>query len=256
MQKQWFDAHPRHFPDTKITLCPGANASAGDVPTMARLPHAWLEGELMSQTRISAQVKFHSALLWTSKMQSGESEQTTTSWDHVSSPEPPIPKAGSPDTAEPPRTWLRSMPSSITATGHYYPPGSSRCAQYWLLGQRVYRRTVDALCSEHATFLTEFHPTFTTAAATSPTSPAGTARAMPTTRCARCCAAARTARRGSGGTLYSITERHTIAGCSPSTATTIRGRPPRRSATCAQSARILVTGATSRPASSTWWRAG
>lgn len=44
MQKQWFDAILAEFPDTRITLCPGANAGAGDAESMARLPHTWLEG--------------------------------------------------------------------------------------------------------------------------------------------------------------------------------------------------------------------
>ena len=59
MQKQWFARILATFPDTKITLCPGANASAGDVPTMAQLPHTWLEGENEPNTDFgSGQVPF------------------------------------------------------------------------------------------------------------------------------------------------------------------------------------------------------
>ena len=44
MQKQWFAAIQAAFPETQFTVCPGANASVADVPTMMQLPHTWIEG--------------------------------------------------------------------------------------------------------------------------------------------------------------------------------------------------------------------
>jgi len=44
MQKQWFAAILDAFPETRFTVCPGANASVADVPTMMQLPHTWAEG--------------------------------------------------------------------------------------------------------------------------------------------------------------------------------------------------------------------
>lgn len=44
MQQQWFAAVLAKLPDTKFAVCPGANASASDATSMARLPHSWLEG--------------------------------------------------------------------------------------------------------------------------------------------------------------------------------------------------------------------
>jgi hypothetical protein len=157
MQKQWFARILATFPDTKITLCPGANASAGDVPTMAQLPHTWLEGENEPNTDFgSGQVPF-SVTMDVQNAVWGKRRNNNVMGPSI--------VAGTPH----PEGWVTGYcgtPENLAALNakldysncHYYPPGSPDVPN---TGYSIneYIGGIWSVYGEHATFMTEFHPT-------------------------------------------------------------------------------------------------
>ena len=156
MQKQWFAAILTEFPDTRFTVCPGANASVADVPTMLLLPHTWVEGLNEPNTDFgSGEVPFETTLAIQDAIIAGE--------DHGIMG--PSIVAGTPH----PEGWITGYcgtPENLAklnekldlGNGHYYPPASPDVPG---TGYSV-NEYVGGLWSVYGhdlVHLTEFHPT-------------------------------------------------------------------------------------------------
>jgi hypothetical protein len=169
MQNQWFAAILTEFPDTRFTVCPGANASVADVPTMLRLPHTWVEGLNEPNTDFgSGEVPFSTTLEIQSKI-----------WDNplTSNIMGPSIVAGTPH----PEGWITGYcetPENLSAlnalfsfgNGHYYPPASPDVPS---TGYSIneYVGGLWAAYSLHPIHLTEFHPTLYNARGFKPDQP-------------------------------------------------------------------------------------
>jgi hypothetical protein len=161
MQRQWLQQIRAALPSTKVAICPGANASVADVPSMFTLASdpgcgiRWIEGLNEPNTNFG----------------SGEVpvEQTKAIQDAVWG------GGGSPDVLGPsivagtphPEGWITGycgadLPAISaamhTGNGHYYPPG---CPDLPGTGYSTYEYVdgLSAAYSRGAIDLTEFHPT-------------------------------------------------------------------------------------------------
>jgi hypothetical protein len=157
MQDKWLGAILSVFPDTAITLCPGANASVADVATMAQLPHAFLEGINEPNTDFgSGEVPIKVTLdiqheVWNNR--------------RINNVMGPSVVAGTPH----PEGWITGYcgtqanldalnAESDYGNGHYYPPASPDVPN---TGYSVneYIGGLWTAYAQKAIFLTEFHPT-------------------------------------------------------------------------------------------------
>jgi hypothetical protein len=156
MQKQWFVRILGAFPDTKFTVCPAANASSADVPTMLQLPHHYVEGLNEPNTDFgSGEVPFAVTLAIQNAILDGEDEGIMG----------PSIVAGTPH----PEGWITGYcetPENLAAlnalfsfgNGHYYPPASPDVPN---TGYSV-NEYIGGLWTAYANkpiHLTEFHPT-------------------------------------------------------------------------------------------------
>lgn len=123
MQQEWFGKILAEFPDTIITLCPGANASPSDVATMLQLPHTCIEGLNEPNTDFgSGVVPFAVTQAIQDDVWRGSNGRCTMGPSIV---------AGTPH----PEGWITSYCNTQQnldslnnhmdfGNGHYYPPGS------------------------------------------------------------------------------------------------------------------------------------
>jgi hypothetical protein len=156
MQKQWFAAILTELPDTRFTVCPGANASAADVPTMLRLPHTWVEGLNEPNTDFgSGEVPFETTLSIQQTILDARAENIMG----------PSIVAGTPH----PEGWITGYcktPENLATlnalfslgNGHYYPPASPDVPG---TGYSIneYVGGLWSVYAQHLIHLTEFHPT-------------------------------------------------------------------------------------------------
>jgi hypothetical protein len=156
MQKQWFAAILAEFPETRFTVCPGANASAADVPTMVQLPHKWVEGLNEPNTNFgSGEVPIATTMEIQQAILDGEDQGIMGPSIVAGTPHPEGWITGYCETPE----NLAALNAAIDfGNGHYYPPASPDVPN---TGYSIneYIGGLWTAYSQKPIFLTEYHPT-------------------------------------------------------------------------------------------------
>ena len=161
MQRQWLSAIRAALPSTKVAICPGANASVNDVPTMFTLANdaacgiQWIEGLNEPNTDFgSGEVPVATTKAIQDAVWAGGGGATLLG---------PSVVAGTPH----PEGWITGycgadLPAINAAmeigNGHYYPPG---CPDLPRSGYSTaeYVAGLGLAYDDHPISLTEFHPT-------------------------------------------------------------------------------------------------